>query len=158
MDCDDVFIEHRVSPTSNKSFGAQQNHCNTQSQPTLTRGKHKRQYSLHSIHGNGGPPIRAKRRLFLRREDISDKTLIEISREACLKHTDLGIQLGLTYNSIQSTVGAVGANKQEHLKTFYVLQDWKARAGSDFTFTVLARALEDVGLATVAQKFCYAEE
>ena len=126
MDCDDVFIDHRISPTSNISFGAQQGHSSTQPQSTLTRGKHTRQDSLHKGMLTS-PSIRAKRRLFLRSDDISDKTLIEISRDARSKQIDLGIQLGLPYSSVQSTLGAVGPNKQEHLKTFYVLQDWKSK-------------------------------
>lgn len=129
-------------------------------QPVLTRGKHGRhtptQASPHT--STFSTPVRAKRRLFLRSETISDKTLLAISKEVCSKYVDLGIELDLPHSTVESTTGAVGASKPEHLKAYYVLQSWKQRAGSDFTFTVLARALEDIGLATVAQNHCYIGE
>lgn len=79
-----------------------------------------------------------------------------ISKETCSEYTELGLQLGLEYNDIQNAL-STAKNNSLHLKTFCILQEWKKRAGNDFTFTVLARALENenVGLATVAQKFCY---
>ena len=88
-------------------------------------------------------------------DDISDRTLMDISHAACSKYIELGLQLNLSYNVIHSRVGTVGTTKPEHLKMFHVLQEWKGRAASDFTFEVLSKALEEVGLASVAQDYCY---
>ena len=92
-----------------------------------------------------------KRHIFIRRDDISDKILMDISHKASYKYLEVGIQLGLTYSTIQNTVGG----SREHLKTFHVLQEWKARAANEFTFSKLAHALEQVGLISLAQEFCY---
>ena len=121
--------------------------------PLSMRRKHQRQDSL----GTGTLPAtrQAKRRLFLRMDDISDRTLMDISHAACSKYIELGLQLNLSYSVIHSRVGTVGTTKPEHLKMFHVLQEWKGRAASDFTFEVLSKALEEVGLASVAQDYCY---
>ncbi len=122
-------------------------------QPAFLNRKHKRQDSIDlEIE-----PVRSKRRLIFRDDDINDQTLLDISQAACSKYMDLGIRLGLPYTVITSTIGGVGSIKPEHLKMFYVLQEWKGRAANKFTFDVLSEALEDVGLASVAHNFCYAD-
>ena len=129
---------------------------NNTAQPAFLNRKHKRQDSIDTIISET-VPVRSKRRLFLRDDDIDDETLLDISQAACSKYTDVGIRLGLPYSVISSTIGGVGSSKPEHLKMFYVLQEWKERAANKFTFDVLSKALEDVGLASVARNFCYTD-
>ena len=140
-----MFVNNCAIPNTTKSPT-----CSNAIQPIINR-KHQRQDSVTR------PPVaaQAKRRLFLRRDDISDQILMEISQAACSKYIELGLQLDLPYNVIHSRVGAEGINRSEHLKMFYVLQEWKERAASDFSFEVLSKALEDIGLASVAQNYCY---
>ena len=132
----------------------QQDHSSAQPQPASTRGKRKREDHVNCSE-LARQPIRPKKMLVLRSEDISDKTLIEISKKVGSKYLDLGIHLGLDNNTVQN---AIGNETPDYKKSFQVLQDWKKRAGNDFTFTVLAKALEDMGLTTDAQQFCYVEE
>ncbi len=146
MDCDDVFRNDSTAFTLPLPSIAQQ------PESCLSR-KHRRQESIDTHYF-----ARSKRRLFIRTDPISDKRLLDISRAASSKYIDLGIRLELSYNEIQSVVGGVGANKSEHLKAFYVLQEWKERAGLAFNFGVLSKALENTGLASTAQHFCYEED
>ena len=74
------------------------------------------------------------------------------------KYTELGLQLGLSYNWIQSNVENKTSMTRDNLKALCVLHGWRDRAGEEFTYSELARALEveEVGLRSVACQICYA--
>ena len=99
---------------------------------------------------------RCKLSLSIRDHDfeITDKELMSISHECGSRYLDLGISLGLTYPTIMNRVSR-HEGKNEHLKAFEVLQEWKGR---DFNYEVLARALENIGLNRIAAKYCYTTE
>lgn len=65
---------------------------------------------------------------------------------------ELGIGLGLDYQTIANRISRLEGKAAEHLKAFEVLQEWKSRGSS---YALLARALEDVGLDEVAVRHCY---
>lgn len=65
---------------------------------------------------------------------------------------ELGISLGLDYQTIANRISRLEGKAAEHLKAFEVLQEWKSRGAS---YPVLARALEDAGLDSVAAHYCY---
>jgi hypothetical protein len=65
---------------------------------------------------------------------------------------ELGISLGLDYQTIANRISRLEGKAAEHLKAFEVLQEWKSRGSS---YSALARALEDVGLDDIAVRYCY---
>ena len=98
---------------------------------------------------------RVKRRLLVKEGALGgDKFLMEVARAVGPKWEELGIALGLDFGTIKSTVSDVGS-KPEHMKAFYILQEWKCRACNNFTYTTLASALEEAGLQSCAQRYCY---
>ena len=116
-------------------------------------GKRRRQDS----GGDGGSCLSTytpKRRILMCQSDITDRDLMSISHACGSKYVDLGIGLGLNYSTIMNRLGA-HEGKSEHLKAFEVLQEWKSR---DFSYDVLAQALEDIGLGRTALKYCYASD
>lgn len=68
---------------------------------------------------------------------------------------ELGINLGLDYQTIANRISQLEGRKAEHLKAFEVLQEWKARGSS---YNMLAQALEDVGLNGAALDYCYTRD
>ncbi len=143
MDCDEIYSDNSAAPIPSKTL-----------QPEILSRKHKRQVSMDTNYSQ----VRPKRRLFLRTDPISDKALLDISHVACSKYIELGVCLDLSYNEIQSITGGIGSSKPEHLKAFYILQEWKGRAGFEFTFGGLSKALETVGLTSAAQQYCYEDD
>jgi len=109
--------------------------------------------SVHRRSDVNKPP--SKRRLYLRTDEITDQTLLEISRSVCSKYTELGIQLKLLFTEVQSIIGGLGPDKPDHLKAFYILQEWKARAGGDYSYQTLCTAMEHIGLTSTAHRLCY---
>lgn len=65
---------------------------------------------------------------------------------------ELGISLGLDYQTIVNRISRLEGKAAEHLKAFEVLQEWKSRGSS---YPVLARALEEAGLDGVSVQYCY---
>ena len=65
---------------------------------------------------------------------------------------ELGIGLGLDYQTIANRISRLEGKTAEHLRAFEVLQEWKCRGAS---YAGLARALEEIGLDSVAMKYCY---
>ena len=94
-----------------------------------------------------------KRQILVRSESqITDKVLLGVSKMCGSKYMELGIGLGLDYQTIANRISRLEGKATEHLKAFEVLQEWKSRGSS---YEGLARALEDVGLNYVAMKYCY---
>ena len=86
----------------------------------------------------------------------SDKVLMEIAREIGGKWEEVGVALDIDFKVLKSVVASETA-KVDHMKAFYMLQEWKGRAADQFTYKTLASALEEAGLNTCAQMFCYLE-
>ena len=93
-----------------------------------------------------------KRRLLVRESEITDKALLGVATGCGTKYMELGISLGLDYQSIANRISRLEGKAAEHLKAFEVLQEWKSRGAS---YGALARALEEIGLNNVASKHCY---
>ncbi len=68
---------------------------------------------------------------------------------------ELGISLGLDYQTIANRINRLERKAAEHLKAFEVLQEWKARGSS---YEELSRALEDAGMSSVAMEYCYVRD
>ena len=79
---------------------------------------------------------------------------MDVAREICDKWEEVGIALAIDYKVLKSVIGGEAA-KADHTKAFHMLQEWKSRAGEDFTYEVLSSALEDCGLSSCAQQYCY---
>lgn len=87
-------------------------------------------------------------------ENQADKFLMNIAREICEKWEEVGIALAIDYKVLKSVIGG-DTSKPDHTKAFHMLQEWKARAEDNFTYQVLSSALEDCGLNSCAQQYCY---
>lgn len=81
---------------------------------------------------------------------------MEIAREIGGKWEEVGVALDVDFKVLKSVVASETA-KVDHMKAFYMLQEWKGRAADRFTYKTLALALEEAGLNTCAQTFCYLE-
>ena len=90
----------------------------------------------------------------MREGELTDKFLMEVAHSVGSKWEELGIALDLDFGTIRSVVGA-DSGRPEHMRAFYVLQEWKYRAAEGFTYGRLASALEEVGLNRCAQGHCY---
>lgn len=124
-----------------------------------TTSDHKRQHmaSRKRIRRDSGsfpsdPDFTPKRRLLVRESEITDKALLGVATGCGTKYMELGISLGLNYQSIANRISRLEGKAAEHLKAFEILQEWKSRGSS---YGALAKALEDVGLNNVASKHCY---
>jgi len=91
--------------------------------------------------------------MLLSDDSIADKDLLSISRQCSSKYLELGVHLGLDYQTVMNRISRQ-EGKGEHLKAFEVLQEWKGRG---FSFSDLAQALENVGLHQLAARYCYQE-
>lgn len=83
-----------------------------------------------------------------------DKLLMDVAWEVGGKWEELGVNLGLDYMVVQNAVSSAGG-KPDHMKAFYILQEWKKRNVFKATHRALAKALEESGLNSCAQKYCY---
>lgn len=82
------------------------------------------------------------------------KFLMDVAWEVGDRWEELGVGLGLEYKVLQSVVGSQ-TGKPDHMKAFYMLCEWKSRAGFKATYDTLADALEGTGLNSCAEKYCY---
>lgn len=99
-----------------------------------------------------------KRKATLKEGKIeSDKLLMEIAREIGGKWEEVGVALDIDFKVLRSVVASETV-KVDHMKAFYMLHEWKERAADQFTYKSLASALEEAGLNTCSQRFCYSED
>ena len=83
-----------------------------------------------------------------------ERILMDVAWEVGDKWEELGVVLGLEYKVLQSVVGSQ-VGKPGHMKAFYMLCEWKSRSGSRATYATLVEALEESGLNSCAEKYCY---
>lgn len=83
-----------------------------------------------------------------------DKFLMDVAWEVGEKWEELGVALGLEYKVLQSVVGSQ-IGKPAHMKAFYMLCEWKSRNGGRATYAALAEALDESGLSSCAEQYCY---
>ena len=95
-----------------------------------------------------------KRRILMCDSEITDRDLMSISQKCGSKYVELGISLGLDYQTVMNRTGR-HEGKSEHMKAFEVLQEWKGRG---FSYEALIHALEEIGLHGVALRYCYTTE
>ncbi len=117
-------------------------------------GKQRRKRSLRSedtLYSPQPTGSSAKRRILLSTAELNDRDLLNISLQCNSKYLELGLHLGLDYQTINNRVSR-HEGKGDHLKAFEVLQEWKGR---DFNISALAHALETVGHHHLAQQYCY---
>ena len=93
----------------------------------------------------------------MRQGEMSDKFLMGVAHSVGSKWEELGVALNLDFGTIRSVVGA-DDGRPEHMRAFYMLQEWKRRAAEGFTFVTLATALEEAGLNSSAQRHCYVND
>jgi hypothetical protein len=86
-----------------------------------------------------------------------DKFLMDVAWEVGEKWEELGVALEVGYKVLQSVVGSQ-AGKPTHMKAFYMLCEWRSRAGGRATYAALAGALEESGLNSCAEEYCYSKE
>lgn len=96
-----------------------------------------------------------KRQILVRESKLTDKVLLGVSQKCGNKYMELGISLGLDYQTIANRINRLEGKAAEHLKAFEVLQEWKARGSS---YEELSRALEDAGMSSVAMEYCYVRD
>ena len=121
-----------------------------------TLGKRRRSLSRDDStmsHSPSPSTSSAKRRILMSEDELTDKDLLSISLKCGSKYLELGLHLGLDYQTITNRVSR-HEGRGEHLKAFEVLQEWRGRG---FSFSVLAHALEKVGLHQLALRYCYNE-
>ena len=82
---------------------------------------------------------------------------MHIAKSVGSKYEELGIALGLEWETVSSVTGSVGDPRPDYMKAFHVLQEWKRAAADNLTFVTLRDALEEAGLSTCAQVMCYTE-
>lgn len=91
----------------------------------------------------------------LKRGTASDEQfLLEVSWEVGDKWEELGVALGLKHQVLKSEVESKYRHAGDHMKAFYMLQEWKKRCGFKATYAILAESLEKTGLGACAQKYC----
>ncbi len=123
--------------------------------PVSNRRPGKRRHAHDNPTGGASRAVRAKRRLLVKEGQLDgDRLLMEVARAVGPKWEELGIALGLDFGTLKSAVIDSGG-RPEHMKAFYALQEWKHRACDDFTYGRLASALEEAGLHSCAQSYCY---
>lgn len=83
-----------------------------------------------------------------------DKFLMDLGWEVGGKWEEVGVSLGVEYKVLQSVVGSQ-MGKPDHMKAFYMLLEWKKRYALRATYTTLAKALEESGLNSCAEQYCY---
>ena len=99
-----------------------------------------------------------KHRTVLREGKIKgDKILMDIAWEIGGKWEEVGIALDVDFKVLRSVIASETA-KADHMKAFYMLQEWRGRAAERFTYSTLASALESTGLNTCAREHCYSQE
>ena len=81
----------------------------------------------------------------------------DLSTEIYDKYTEIGMELGLNYEYLQNELETGDFRmKQGSKKAMKMLQLWKQSATKEnFTYAVLADALEKRGFHKVANEYCY---
>ena len=87
----------------------------------------------------------------------ADRLFNDIAIELCGKYMEIGIELGLKSevltNELETGIFAMKKGNQKVLKMF---QLWKKSVSKqNFTYSVLAAALEKHGFQHIADKYCY---
>ena len=87
----------------------------------------------------------------------SDHLFIDLAIQIHNKYTDIGIELGLESKVLSNELETGKFEMlQAHKKAIKMLQLWQAYVSEDdFTYSVLAAALEKHGFHQCAQKYCY---
>ena len=83
-----------------------------------------------------------------------DKFFMDLGWEVGGKWEEVGVSLGMEYKVLQSVVGCQ-VGKPDHMKAFYMFLEWKKRCTFKATYTTLAKALEESGLNSCAEKYCH---
>ena len=143
MESEEVFLGEPSTASSNVMLPS----IDTRGDYTLSRKR-----ALNPTPSGG-----AKRRLLCRQGDIDERTLLRIADAVGSKYTELGIELGLNYKWIQSNVENKASMNRDNLKALHILHEWRMRAGPEFSYVELAKALEadQIGLRSVAVDVCY---
>ena len=86
-----------------------------------------------------------------------DSLFNDLSLEIHNKYKEVGIALGLQYkvltNELESGVMLMGKDSNKAMKMLHLWRD--SVSEDDFTYSVLAAALEKQGFLLCAQKYCY---
>ena len=88
----------------------------------------------------------------------SDSMFNALSLEIHHKYLEVGIELGLSHTVLHNELETGGMlMKRGSIKAMNMLHLWRASVGEDdFTYSVLAAALEKQGFLHYAHKYCYA--
>ena len=106
-------------------------------------------------HVSDPPAVSPKRAKVLKPGKIeSDQVFMKIGNELGDKWMNVGVALGMKYKDLKNTIKD-DHNIEHHLKPMEMFQMWKSKAGDSCTYATLATALEEVGLDTCAQTYCY---
>ena len=87
----------------------------------------------------------------------SDRLFNELSKHISKKYSDIGIELGLGFDYLENELETgIYENKSADKKAMKMLHLWKKSATEEnFTYAVLAAALEKWELNSCAEKSCY---
>lgn len=83
-----------------------------------------------------------------------DKFFMDLGWEVGGKWEEVGVSLGVEYKVLQSVVGSQ-VGKPDHMKAFYMFLEWRKRYALKATYATLAKALEESGLNSCAEQYCY---
>ena len=86
-----------------------------------------------------------------------DRLFKDMSKDIGDKYEDVGIDLGVEYQTLQNELETVQYNTlPANRKAMKMLHLWKDNTTEgDFTYSKLANALEKNGLKRCADKYCY---
>ena len=86
-----------------------------------------------------------------------DRLFNDLSKDIGVKYSDIGYELGLTFDVMENELETgTYENKTADKKAMKMLQLWKKSATEEeFTYAVLAAALEKWGLNSYAEQYCY---
>ena len=86
-----------------------------------------------------------------------DRLFKELSTNICDYYMDIGIELDLTYKNLHNELETGEfKSKRGSEKAMKMLQLWKESVTEEnFTYAVLATALEKKGLKRYAEQYCY---
>ena len=86
-----------------------------------------------------------------------DRLFNDLSKDIGVKYSDIGYELGLTFKVMENELESGNyENKTADKKAMKMLQLWKESVTEEeFTYAVLAAALEQKGLKSYAEQYCY---
>ena len=89
----------------------------------------------------------------------SDRLFNNISIEICTKYTELGIELGLQSkvltNELETGAFVMLPGNRKAMKMLQLWRDSVSKVKVNFTYSVLAAALEKHGFHRCAYEYCY---